>query len=213
MVRETRKKKQHTFWERFRELWLPLGRPLFLYIHAKAGRNMSRDLSSYIKPGFTVLDLGCGVGAVGHTLAQELNISVVGTDVRDVRIVDIPFKITNGKKLPFPDKSFDAVLIAYVLHHTSNREAILREATRVCKGRIFVYEDTPQNFLHAISCFIHGFSYGSLFGIEKRCKFLTRDEWTHIFGKLGLKILNSNKIRLFNPIHSTSRTFFVLATK
>lgn len=213
MAKGTQKGRRCTAWEQWRKISLPVGRPLFLYLHTKAGQSMSKDLSRYIKPGSKVLDLGCGTGAVGQALAEQLQVNVVGTDVRDVRIVDLPFKRTNGKTLPFPDKTFDIVLIAYVLHHTSNRASILKEAIRVCKGNILIYEDTPQNFFHAISCAIHGFSYGSLFGIEKRCTFLTREEWAQMFTRLGLKILNSNKIDLFNPIHTTSRTFFVLATR
>jgi len=186
-------------------------RSTLFFFYGRAASKMSKELAAYIAPGNHVLDLGCGTGIIAGTVAKTLNASLVGTDVIDIRQVDIPFVLYDGEKIPFPDKSFDIVLISYVLHHVEKVEILLQEARRVCRGRIIIYEDTPQNLFHRASCFFHGFSYGSLFGIKKKCAFHTREEWLSLFQKLQLSLMHTQKIKFFNPVHITARNLFVLS--
>lgn len=181
-----------------------------LFFYRRAGLAMSKELAPYIGAGNRVLDLGCGTGIIGATLAQTLKASITGTDVRDIRETNIPFVPTDGQQLPFPDNTFDVILISYVLHHIEEVETLLQEARRVCRGIVIVYEDTPRNLFHRASCFLHGFSYGSLFGINKKCKFRTRREWLSLFQKLHLALLRTGDIGFFNPIHITARSLFIL---
>lgn len=190
-----------------------LTHPFLVYFYTQAGLKIAGDLSSYLKKGDKVLDLGCGMGFVGYALERKLGVKITGTDVRDVRKVDLSFVFTDGKALPFEDNSFDAVLISYVLHHTQNAKEILEEAKLVCRDKIFVYEDTPQNFAHRASCLVHGSSYGFLSGLRDRCKFRSQREWLEVFSSVGLKILNSSEINLFNPFHLTRRALFVLCSQ
>jgi ubiquinone/menaquinone biosynthesis C-methylase UbiE len=189
----------------------PFIKSALFFFYGRAAKAMSNDLAPYIATGDKVLDLGCGTGIIGSTLAKMRNVSLTGTDVRDVREANIPFALTDGKHLPFPNKAFDIVLISYVLHHVEETETLLKEAARVCRGKIIIYEDTPKNLFHRASCFVHGFSYGSLFGIEGKCKFRTRREWSSLFRKLHLSLVNMGRIEFFNPIHVTARSLFVLS--
>jgi len=186
-------------------------RSTLFFFYGRAAFKMSKELAAYIAPGDHVLDLGCGTGIIAGTVAKTLNASLVGTDVIDIRQVDIPFVLYDGKKLPFSDKSFDIVLISYVLHHVEKVETVLEETRRLCRGKIIIYEDTPQNLFHRASCFFHGFSYGSLFGIKKKCAFRTREEWLSLFQKLRLSLIHTQNIKFFNPIHMTARNLFVLS--
>ena len=190
---------------------IPLAHFALVSLYHRAGLAMSREVAPYVKPEQRILDVGCGTGIIGSTIAKSLNATVVGTDVRDVREVKIPFSLTKGTRLPFSDKTFDIVLVSYVLHHVEEVEMLLKEAHRVCRGKIIIYEDTPRNLFHRASCFLHGFSYGSLFGINKKCKFRTRREWLSLFQKLHLSLMRTGNIDFFNPIHVTARSLFILS--
>ena len=187
-----------------------IARPFLLWYYSLAGEKMANELKPYLKPGDEVLDLGCGLGITGWTIATKLNVEVIGTDVRDVREVDLPFILTDGEKLPFPNNKFDCILIAYVLHHVKDQKQLLSEAKRVCKGKIIIYEDTPKNLLDRVFCFLHGFSYSLSFGLQNFCKFRTLMEWEKMFSELKLKITNHLEPAVFNPVHPVRRTTFIL---
>jgi SAM-dependent methyltransferase len=58
------------------------------------------------------------------------------------------FEVTDGRSLPFADGSFDAVLIAGVIHHLDDVSArsLLQESRRVLvpgKGLLVMWEDVP----------------------------------------------------------------------
>src|SRR5207253_11029534 len=51
-----------------------------------------------------------------------------------------------GRRLPFPDNSFDVVLLIVVLRHAEAARAVLEEARRVCRRHVIVFEDVNLTF-------------------------------------------------------------------
>ncbi|MFH1712795.1 MAG: methyltransferase domain-containing protein [Candidatus Jacksonbacteria bacterium] len=72
---------------------------------------------------------------------------MIGTDVHIQPKTFIPIIQYDGKKLPFPDESFDAVILVDVLHHDEHPEIILEEAKRVAKKFILVKDHYWENNL------------------------------------------------------------------
>jgi ubiquinone/menaquinone biosynthesis C-methylase UbiE len=112
--------------------------------------------------GDTVLDVGCGSGALDRLLAAQLtNGRIVATDVNrfllreaqslaDAQDVGgrISFRQANAERLPFPDAMFDAAFTVTVLEECDADQA-MRELLRVVKpnGRVGVIVrsiDLPQ---------------------------------------------------------------------
>lgn len=114
-----------------------------------------------------VLELGGGSGAMAAALLRRFPaVSVTVTDV-DPGMVDAssrrlaPFgdraevRQADASKLPFEDRSFDAVASFIMLHHIGAWEEALREAVRVLRpgGELLGYDllrTRPAEFLHRI---------------------------------------------------------------
>ena len=67
-------------------------------------------------------------------------------DVEDFNATDLKLTLFDGRTLPFPDNSFDVVLLIFVLHHAEDPKAVLHEARRVCRGKVIAFEDVTSNF-------------------------------------------------------------------
>ena len=85
----------------------------------------------FIKPSDRILDVGAGDCRLDVLLQKKVGCEVVPVDVEDFNETQLALTIFDGKRLPFPDDSFDAVLLIFVLHHAEDAQAVLAEARRV----------------------------------------------------------------------------------
>jgi ubiquinone/menaquinone biosynthesis C-methylase UbiE len=170
---------------------------LFYWLYERAAKEMCSDCEDFIKPGSKLLDLGCGSGIVGKKFQDYFKSQLIGIDIQNNLIEKIPFQIFDGKNIPFPEKSFDVVLINYVLHHTLNPAVLLKETKRVAK-KIIVYEDLPEGFLSKLICRIHGITFANFFQKDKNFgNFQKEKEWEKIFQELGLNIIFKKRVANF----------------
>lgn len=172
---------------------------IFSKIYEKGAQKMCRECRGFIEKDDKILDLGCGSGIVAKNFQDFFEAKVLGVDIKDNRIFPIPFQIIDGKSLPFKDLSFDIVLISYVLHHTREPVALLREAKRVAK-KIIIYEDLPEGFFSQLRCVFHQAGYNLFFEKERyKFNFKTEKEWEEIFKELELKVIA--KKRTCSPLY------------
>ncbi len=141
-----------------------------------------------------VLDIGCGTGAIARTIKKKKKVQFTLVDVTFNPMCDIfPVMIYDGRKLPFPNKSFDNCLLITVLHHSNTPQEVLDEAIRVTSGRIIVIEDIFSDLFSRIITFLGD----CLVNWEIHSPFLNHSlkEWISIFSSKGLKI---NYVEEFN---------------
>jgi ubiquinone/menaquinone biosynthesis C-methylase UbiE len=79
-----------------------------------------------------------------------LGVNIICLDVVNEHQTDVPFLMYDGKKIPYEDNTFDAVLLIYTLHHCDDPIEVLKEARRVSKGKIIIFEDTYTNFFNKL---------------------------------------------------------------
>lgn len=118
----------------------------------------------------TVLDIGCGSGAMSRELARPGRI-VVGADISYAELTlaasrgKTPFICADGKQLPIADESFDAVTSSMGAVVIRPFESLVAEVARVLKpGGVFafmaptIWPLSPQDLptLGQISVRLHG---------------------------------------------------------
>jgi SAM-dependent methyltransferase len=101
-----------------------------------------------------------------------------------------PLPHFDGGTLPFESKSFDVVLLLYVLHLTADDGRLLEEARRVCKdgGCVIVAEDSVDGFWNRLTTAGFHLRSQSQAGIKRDGRFRTMAGWRSCFQKAGLTV-------------------------
>lgn len=171
-------------------------------------------LTPHLEPNASVLDIGCGEGYVLDELIARGVTAVHGVDIVDIRRnKDYPFRLYDGQTLPFPDRSFDLVVLSFVLHHVPNerKTVLLEEALRVSRAKVVIVEDTPTSAFDRLMNHRHGESYRRKIGSTAAFGFLTEGEWRWLFRGMGLEPESRPLSRFCRSIlQPFARTAFVL---
>ena len=108
-----------------------------------------------LREGDQVLDIAGGTGDLSLAFAKKVGSTgrVVHTDINEAmlrvgrdRLIDkgvmLPTLVCDAEALPFPDKHFDLVSVAFGLRNMTHKDAALKEMCRVLKprGRLLVLE-------------------------------------------------------------------------
>ena len=166
-----------------------LNSPFLLDSYRGIHELMNRDLEN----NATILEIG---GAGGVT--KILNPNITTSDIRAGLNIDV---ICSGTDLPFPDNSFDAIMIKDALHHIPDYEKCILEVYRVLRpsGQLSICEPywSPlgqfiYRVFHPEYFSIRGIDFKSFRGEENQALFyfLMRrraDQRNPLFLKFSLK--------------------------
>jgi SAM-dependent methyltransferase len=117
-----------------------------------------------IKPGFRILDMGCGSGRHVSGAYQFKNVVAVGADLCFEDLIKAKERLAfhdalgehgggqwalsaaNILHLPFPDQSFDLVICSEVMEHIPDHHGALKELVRVLKPGKHLVLSVPRYF-------------------------------------------------------------------
>ena len=113
----------------------------------RTAANSAGYLLPYLKPGMTLLDVGCGPGTITAGLAEAVAPGVVAGIETSAEIVaaaestvggptgpaNLRFEVADVFDLPYPEQSFDVVHAHQVLQHLADPVAALVAMRRVTK--------------------------------------------------------------------------------
>ena len=121
-----------------------LGNPSFVW---RFGQDRRLDLiRRHVRlEGARILDIGCGLGVYVRKF-REFSGDVCGIDIDPKRLREgaktTPgLMLAVGEHLPYPDATFDAIVLNEVIEHVTDDEATMAEAFRVLRpgGHIVIY--------------------------------------------------------------------------
>lgn len=99
-----------------------------------------------------ILDVGCGMGDF-LDFFEGREIETVGVDISSYALSKVRKRVNcdlyqldvASQRLPFPNKSFDAVTVFDVVEHLKSAELLFSELYRVLKPKGLVFLTTPNN--------------------------------------------------------------------
>jgi ubiquinone/menaquinone biosynthesis C-methylase UbiE len=120
------------------------------YDQARGGEERGENFAAEIEPhlkiqtGAVVLEVGVGTGVVAAAL-QRRGLRVVGLDIA-MKMLRVALGRSTGLvrydgwRMPFPDATFDAAYMVWVIHLVEDQGALLREVARVLRpsGRLVI---------------------------------------------------------------------------
>ena len=101
---------------------------------------MVQNFESLIPERSRILDLGGGWGFYAEPLKKRGHEHLV-LDVVSPGYQKAPVVLYDGSRIPFPDQSFDVTVLATMLHHVPDPEALFKEVRRVTRQKVVVVED------------------------------------------------------------------------
>lgn len=139
-----------------------LGHPSYVW---RFGQDRRLDLIRHHVPleGARVLDIGCGIGAylakfralTAEAFGVDVDAAKLESALYDKQLTTVALAVS--EQLPFPDNTFDAVLLHEVIEHVADDRRTVREAHRVAKTGASVLIFAP-NRLYPFET--HGFYVG-----------------------------------------------------
>ncbi|MGF2946249.1 methyltransferase domain-containing protein [Mycobacterium sp. Lab-001] len=103
-------------------------------------------LVGHLRPGLSLLDIGCGPGTVTGDLAARVApgpvtavdqfaevLDVARAEAQRRNLSNVAFATADVHRLDFPDDTFDVVHAHQVLQHVADPVGALREMRRVCR--------------------------------------------------------------------------------
>ncbi len=108
------------------------------------------DVTRHFPPGANLLDIGCGTGWLAEHFSSYTGVDGSPDAVRIAR--ERGRNVTEAdvdEPLPFPDASFDAVVMKDLLEHVADPVALVCEVRRVLSpgGRVFASSPDAQRWV------------------------------------------------------------------
>ena len=119
--------------------------PVLTFMRQRTAETHAGFFLPRLKPGWRLLDAGCGPGTITLGLGRHVAPgSVAAVDIEDSQFeassrqahaegLKIEFQKASVMELPFPDSSFDAVFSHALFEHVPDARAALAEMRRVLK--------------------------------------------------------------------------------
>jgi SAM-dependent methyltransferase len=156
-------------------------------VHKRRVAVLGRQLAAMVPEASTLLDVGCGDGAIAQIVGQSVpGLTISGAEYAPRRDCAIPCTGFDGLRLPFPGRSFDGCMFVDVLHHSHDALAIVRDAVRVCRDFILIKDHLAESSLDHMTLRFMDWVGNAPHGIELPYNYLSGQQWLNLYRDAGL---------------------------
>jgi SAM-dependent methyltransferase len=157
-------------------------------VFSRRAVKLSQALDSLLPASATILDVGCGNGAISWKLRQlSPGRDFTGIDVVERETCMIPSRMYDGKTIPFGPGSFDYVTFVDVLHHTTEAEDLLRQAKLIARHGIVIKDHYCESRLDYYTLAFMDWVGNAQYGIALPHRYRADSEWRATFDRAGLR--------------------------
>ncbi len=118
------------------------------YVAERRARILAQELAALVPQAASVLDVGCGDGALAQRLgALRPDLEIRGTDVLLRPHAHIEVTEYDGLHLAEEDTAIDVVLMVDTIHHSEDPTQLLSEARRVARANVIIKDHRRNGLL------------------------------------------------------------------
>ncbi|HEY0594046.1 MAG TPA: class I SAM-dependent methyltransferase [Thermoanaerobaculia bacterium] len=168
------------------------------FVARRRAQVLARWIAPLLPPSASVLDLGAGDGYLGRLIAEQLpDIDICGVDVVARAESHVPILQFDGERAPFADGSFDAVIVADVLHHAEVPAALFAEGVRLARKVVIVKDHICETRLDRMILRFMDRISNARYGVPLPYNYLSRREWEALFRGAGPVISWNGRLGLY----------------
>ena len=157
-------------------------------VFSRRVEKLTQALDSLIPASASILDVGCGNGVISWKLRQlQPGRDFTGVEILERETCMIPFRMYDGKTIPFGPDTFDYVTFVDVLHHTDEAEDLLRQAKRIARRGIVIKDHYCESRLDYYTLAFMDWVGNAQYGVALPHRYKAAAEWQAIFARLGLR--------------------------
>jgi SAM-dependent methyltransferase len=147
----------------------------------------------------SILDVGAGSGTIARGLKdRHASWRMEGVDVLVRPEPLIPVHPFDGVRLPFPDRSFDVVLLIDVLHHASDFQTLLAECVRVAADRVLIKDHCQSGWRDRMTLTAMDWVGNASYGVALSGRYLSDAQWTELYAALPVDVLSRQRVEMYS---------------
>ena len=131
-------------------------------VMARRARSLLARIRRHLPSSGIIADVGSGTGHNGEAIRFGTHLAVQNFDVADLHWVGPRPVIFEETHVPASNRSFDALLMLFVLQYPQSPIELLTEARRVTRGRVIILQSTYYGWLGRIVLSIRECLWGRL---------------------------------------------------
>ena len=144
-------------------------------------RELVRQIVPSLRAGDRVQDVGCGFGTLGRAILDSpdcpKDVHVQGLERVKRGGEAIPVDVYDGGAFPYADKSFDAVILADVLHHERDPDHLIEECVRVSRRLIIIKDHQRKGLLAQQRIALIDWAANAPYGVPCLYRYNTPAQW------------------------------------